>query len=84
MRTSLLARLIVAGFIAIFVFAAAYLLLDAFNIWPRIPAPLTHGAEVLTGLILVLALLGHLALATGPLPAELTDAERPREAPRGR
>jgi hypothetical protein len=76
MKASPLARLIVAGFIAIFVFAGAYLLLDAFGIWPRLPAPLTHGAEVLTGLILVLALLGHLALATGALPVGRTDSER--------
>ena len=76
MRPSLLARLIVAGFIAIFIFAAAYLLLDAFDVWPRLPARLTHAAEVLTGLILVLALLGHLVLATGELPVERTDAER--------
>jgi hypothetical protein len=76
MKPSLLARLIVAGFIAIFVFAAAYLLLDAFGIWPRLPARLTHAAEVLTGLILLLALLGHLVLATGDLPVERADAER--------
>ena len=76
MKASPLARLIVAGFIAIFVFAGGYLLLDAFGIWPRIPAGLTHLAEVLTGLILLLALLCHLALATGGLPVGRTDAER--------
>lgn len=78
MRPSPLARLIVSGFVAIFLFAAAYLLLDAFGIWTRLPAGLTHGAEVLTGLILLFALLGHLALATGGLPAGGKDAaDRP-------
>ncbi len=76
MKPSPLARMIVAGFIAIFAFAAAYLLLDAFGIWSRLPTRLTHGAEVLTGLILVLALLAHLVLATGKLPVESTGAER--------
>ena len=76
MRPSLLARLIVAGFIAIFIFAATYLLLDAFGIWPRLPARLTHGAEVLTGLILLLALVGHLVLATGGLPIDRANADR--------
>ena len=76
MKPSLLARLIVSGFIVIFVFAAAYLLLDAFGVWPRLPAGLTRGAEVLTGSILAFALLGHLALATGSLPVGRSDAER--------
>jgi hypothetical protein len=76
MRPAPLARMIVAGFVAIFLFAAAYLLLDAFGVLPRLPARLTHGAEVLTGVILLLALLSHLVLATGRLPAGRTDAER--------
>ena len=78
MRASPLARLLVSGFVAIFLFAAAYLLLDAFGIWPRLPAPLTHGVEVLTGLILLGALLSHLALATGGLPAGRAEAEHDR------
>ena len=77
MKVSLLARLILWSFVAVFAFAAAYLLLDAFGIWQGIPTSLTHGLEVLAGLILLLALAGHLALATGALPAA-PDADRRR------
>ena len=76
MKASLLARLILWGFLAIFAFAGAYLLLDSLGVWPRIPASVSQGMEVLTGLILVGALAGHLALATGKLPVDSTDRER--------
>ena len=75
MRPHPLARLLVAGFVAIFLFAAAYLLFDAFGILPRLPVMLTHRVEILTGLVLLLALLCHLALATGRLPVGRTDVE---------
>jgi hypothetical protein len=78
MKAPILARLILGGFISIFALAATYLLLDTFGIWPRLPAGLTHGVAILTGSILLLALLGHLVLATGALPAEDTDADRGR------
>ncbi|HXM76993.1 MAG TPA: hypothetical protein VN971_09465 [Thermoanaerobaculia bacterium] len=76
MKASLLARLVLGGFLAIFAFAGAYLLLDSLGVWPRIPASVSKGMEVLTGLILVGTLAGHLALATGKLPVDSTDRER--------
>jgi hypothetical protein len=76
MKASLLARLVLGGFLAIFAFAGAYLLLDSLGVWPRIPAAVSKGMEVLTGLILVGTLAGHLALATGKLPVDSTDRER--------
>jgi hypothetical protein len=76
MKASLLARLVLGGFLAIFAFAGAYLLLDSTGVWPRIPASVSKGMEVLTGLILVGTLAGHLALATGKLPVDSTDRER--------
>lgn len=68
MKASPLARLIVLGFVCIFLSATGYLLLDSLGIWTRLPAPVTRGVEVATGLILLFALIGHLALATGQLP----------------
>jgi hypothetical protein len=76
MKASLLARVVLGGFLAIFAFAGAYLLLDSLGVWPRIPASVSKGMEVLTGLILVGTLAGHLALATGKLPVDSTDRER--------
>ena len=76
MKASLLARLILWCFLSIFAFAGAYLLLDSLGVWPRIPASVSQGMEVLTGLILLGALVGHLALATGKLPVDSTDRER--------
>ena len=70
MNVSALARLILRGFIAVFAVATAYLLLDAIGIWPRLPETLTRGVELLTGLVLLATLLGHLALATGALPPD--------------
>jgi hypothetical protein len=76
MKASLLARVVLGGFLAIFAFAGAYLLLDSLGVWPRIPASVSKGMEILTGLILVGTLAGHLALATGKLPVDSTDRER--------
>jgi hypothetical protein len=78
MKPSLLGRLILWGFVAIFVYSVAYVLLDAFGIWPRLPPRLIRGSEVLAGSILLFALLGHLVLATGALPAESPDPQRDR------
>jgi hypothetical protein len=63
-----LARLILFGFVCILIVALGYLLLDTLGVWSWLPAALTHGVEVMTGLILLFVLLGHLALATGALP----------------
>lgn len=79
MKVAPLARLILFGFVGIFIVAAGYLLLDAFGVWSRLPTGLTHGVEVATGLILLFALLGHLALATGTLPRADSEGEvKPR------
>lgn len=76
MKPPLLARLILGGFIAVFAFAAAYLLLDAFGIWPRLPARLVRGLELATGAILLATLVGHVVLATGGVPKGRADSDR--------
>ena len=76
MKVPLLARLILWAFLAIFASAAGYVLLDSLGLWQRIPAAASRGVEVLTGLILLAALAGHLVLATGKLPVDTTDRER--------
>jgi hypothetical protein len=76
MKVAPLARLILFGFVGIFIVAAGYLLLDTLGVWSRLPAGLTYGIEVMTGLILLFVLLGHLALATGALPWAGFDGER--------
>lgn len=76
MKVPLLARLLLCAFLAIFALAAAYVLLDSLGLWQRIPASASRGVEVLTGLILLAALAGHLVLATGKLPADTTDRNR--------
>jgi hypothetical protein len=70
MKAPLLARAILSGFVLLFVFAAAYLLLDSLGIWEKLPPGLTRGVETLSGLILLGTLLGHLLLAGGRLPPE--------------
>jgi hypothetical protein len=70
MKTPLLARAILSGFLFLFAFAATYLLLDSLGVWAKLPSSLTHGVGVLSGLILLGTLVGHLALATGRLPQE--------------
>ncbi len=70
MKTPLLARAILSGFLFLFAFATAYLLLDSLGLWQMLPAGLTRGVEILSGLILFGTLLGHLALASGRLPPE--------------
>ena len=68
MKVALLARLVLLAFICIFISAITYFLLDAVGVWPSLPGALTRGIEVVTGLLLLFALFGHLALATGALP----------------
>lgn len=74
----LLARLILGGFLAVFAFAAAYVLLDAFGVWPRLPAALVRGLELATGAILLATLAAHLVLASGAIRAEGSDSGRSR------
>jgi hypothetical protein len=76
MKVPLLARLLLWAFLAIFALAAAFVLLDSLGLWQRIPASASRGVEVLTGLILLGALAGHLVLATGKLPADTIDRDR--------
>ncbi len=77
MKTPLLARAILFGFLFLFAFAAAYLLLDSLGVWGMLPTGVTHGAEILSGLILLGTLLGHLILASGRLPLEAAGSPRP-------
>jgi hypothetical protein len=64
-----LGRLIILGFVGLFLFVAAYILLDALGIWPRLPAALAQVLNFAAGLVLVAALGAHLLLAAGRLPA---------------
>ncbi len=70
MKTSPLARALLVAFVVLFAFAAAYLLLDSLGAWERLPGGVTHGLAVVSGLILLGTLVGHLALASGRLPDE--------------
>ncbi len=70
MKAPLLARAILFGFLFLFAFAATYVLLDSLGIWGKLPLAVTRGVEVLSGLILLGTLVGHLALAGGRLPPE--------------
>jgi hypothetical protein len=74
----LLARLTLGGFLAVFAFAASYVLLDAFGVWPRLPAALVRGLELATGAILLATLAAHLVLASGAIRAEGSDSDRAR------
>src|SRR5450759_1462919 len=47
-----LGRALLLGFVWIFVFAIAYVLLDAFGLWQRLPATLAQAIDVLTGAVL--------------------------------
>jgi hypothetical protein len=69
MKGPLLSRLLLLGFVWIGLFAVAHLLLDSLGVWSILPVPLTHGVEIVTGVILLLMLVGHLLLATGSLPS---------------
>jgi len=63
-----LGRALLAGFLWVFLAAAAYLLLDTFGLWQRLPAGTMRAINVATGLVLLGELLGHLALVSGRLP----------------
>ena len=69
MKAPPLARAILSGFLYLFAFAATYLVLDSLGVWRKLPSGLTRGAEILSGLILLGTLVGHLALASGRLPS---------------
>ncbi len=70
MKAPLLARAILLGFLFLFAFAATYVLLDSLGIWEKLPLAVARGVEVLSGLILLGTLVGHLALSSGRLPPE--------------
>jgi hypothetical protein len=70
MKVAILARGILASFVCVFILAAAYLLFDVLGIWARLPEWLARATGIVTGLILLFALVGHLVLATGGLPRE--------------
>jgi hypothetical protein len=60
-----LGRALLLGFVWIFVFAIAYVLLDGFGLWQKLPASLTQAFDVLTGAVLLFELFGHLGLSAG-------------------
>jgi hypothetical protein len=76
-KTPLLVRLLLLAFLWFGFFAASYLLLDSLGIWVKLPAGLTNGLAVFTGLVLVFALAGHLVAATGRVSVT-EDGGRPR------
>jgi len=49
----------------IFVFAIAYVLLDGFGLWQELPGNVTQAVDVLTGVVLLFELFGHLGLSAG-------------------
>jgi hypothetical protein len=73
MKVAPLAKLILLAFVCVFISAAGYLLLDAVGVWPRLPDVLARAIAVVTGLILLFALVAHLVLATGALPHSASD-----------
>jgi hypothetical protein len=60
-----LGRALLLGFAWIFLFAIAYVLLDGFGLWQKLPGGLAQTIDVLTGAVLVFELFGHLGLAVG-------------------
>jgi hypothetical protein len=69
MRNSVpLIQLLLFAFIWTGFYAGSYLLLDTLGLWPRLPGVLTHVLDLLTGAVLLLALVGNLILSTGRLP----------------
>lgn len=69
-QTPLLGRILLAGFVWIFLFAFVYLLLDSLGVWQALPPALTRAADLTTGAVLAAELVGHLVLASGRLPDE--------------
>lgn len=67
-RTPLLARLALAAFMWVGLYGTTYILFDTFGIWARLPASFTRVLDLLTGAILLTALIAHLLLSTGRLP----------------
>jgi hypothetical protein len=72
-RSPFLGRLVLAAFLWVFFLAAAYVLLESLGLWSMLPAALARGVDVVTGLVLALALIVHLVMATGALPEGPTD-----------
>ncbi|HWX24610.1 MAG TPA: hypothetical protein VN083_06180 [Vicinamibacteria bacterium] len=64
----LLGRLLFVAVCWVGFMAVSYVILDGLGVWQALPQGLTHAADVLTGLVLVFALVGHLLLATGRIP----------------
>jgi len=68
MRTPLLARLVLLAFIWVGLYGGTYILFDALGMWVRLPESFKHVLDLLTGAILLTALIAHLLLSTGRLP----------------
>jgi len=63
-----LARALLLGFVWVFTFGFAYLLLDSLGVWQTLPPVLTRTIDLMTGAVLAAELAGHLVLTTGRLP----------------
>jgi hypothetical protein len=68
MRTPLLARLALLAFIWVGLYGGTYILFDTLGIWARLPESFTRVLDLLTGALLLTALIAHLLLSTGRLP----------------
>ena len=68
MRTPFLARLAVLAFIWVGLYGGTYILFDALGMWARLPESFKHVLDLLTGAVLLTALIAHLPLSSGRLP----------------
>ena len=58
------ARLLLMGFMAVFAIGAFHIFLASLGLWQKLPGGLVQGLDMLTGLILLFELVGHLAILT--------------------
>ncbi len=63
-----LGRALLLGFVWVFLFGFAYLLLDSLGVWQTLPLEVTRTVDLITGAVLAAELVGHLVLTTGRLP----------------
>jgi hypothetical protein len=68
MRTPLLARLTLFGFVWVGLYGGSYILFDTLGLWARLPESFTHALDMMTAAILLIALSAHLLVWTGRLP----------------
>jgi hypothetical protein len=63
-----LGRTLLLGFVWVFAFGFAYLLMDSLGVWKTLPPAVTRTIDLMTGAVLAAELVGHLVLTTGRLP----------------